>query len=154
MISAKPLGRPKKYHSEIELREARRVYHESWRAENRDHRAASLREWRRANKESVKASQQKWRAKNPDYNRDWALRKTYGISLQEKKAMLLSQGSMCAICKSEKPRGKDWNLDHCHTTGRIRGILCTPCNLLLGKVKDSVELLQSAIEYLSDGRKS
>ena len=60
-------------------------------------------------------------------------------------------GAVCAICGvTEEQNGKRLAVDHCHTTGVIRGLLCSACNTSLGKFKDSVELLQRAIQYLKD----
>ena len=74
-----------------------------------------------------------------------------GVKLtpEEFYSMLEKQGKCCAICKDAKPGGQgNWHVDHCHATGRIRGLLCTRCNALLGYAKDSILRLQSAIDYL------
>ena len=63
--------------------------------------------------------------------------------------MLEKQNHVCAIC-GNKDNNKKLAVDHCHTTGVIRGLLCSACNTSLGKFKDSVELLQNAIQYLKD----
>lgn len=82
-------------------------------------------------------------------NRDRALRKNYGISLSEYETMLARQEGKCPICDSNFPGGKGtWQVDHCHTTGVVRGLLCHHCNLLLGHAKDSVRCLKQAIHYL------
>lgn len=74
---------------------------------------------------------------------------TYGISRVEYEALFLAQGGMCAICLGR--RSYHLAVDHCHTTGEIRGLLCKQCNnRLLPTVKDSVELLQAAIDYLTN----
>ena len=74
--------------------------------------------------------------------------KKYGISLSEKELLLNKQECKCMVCKNPL-RFEDSYTDHCHKTKKIRGILCLNCNILLGHAKDSVELLQSAINYLS-----
>lgn len=73
----------------------------------------------------------------------------YGVSLDEYNKMLEAQGGVCAICSGE-PTGKKQRLcvDHCHQTGKIRGLLCNECNVGIGRLKDSVELLVAAICYL------
>lgn len=76
------------------------------------------------------------------------LRRIYGITLEEWQEIFKAQGSCCAICKcaeSERP----WDTDHCHATGKVRGILCHTCNKALGLFKDNVEALQNAIAYLT-----
>ena len=73
----------------------------------------------------------------------------YGITLEQRDAMLVSQGGVCAICKVTEPgRGKDWNVDHCHDTGAVRGILCVRCNFMIGHSKDNPEVLLAAANYL------
>jgi hypothetical protein len=83
--------------------------------------------------------------------RSWNLKKNYGISLDQYDEMLSAQGGVCAIC-GDPPCGNYSQLylqvDHCHTTGRVRGLLCGPCNLGLGSLKDSPKLLRLAAEYL------
>jgi hypothetical protein len=66
--------------------------------------------------------------------------------------MLSEQGNCCAICKkrlSGKGRSTDSpTVDHCHKTGRVRGILCNPCNRVLGLMKENKETFAAAIKYL------
>jgi hypothetical protein len=101
---------------------------------------AKKKAWRDANKEHIKAHGRKQR-----------LKKLYGITLEEFDAILLSQGSRCKICRTDDP-GKTgyWCVDHCHNTDRVRGILCNPCNLALGYVKDTPATLKAMIRYLYD----
>ena len=77
----------------------------------------------------------------------------YGITEADYLAMLLSQGSVCAICDREErrqqPIGKRrLSVDHDHETGQIRGLLCSDCNLGLGKFGDDPDTLLRAVEYL------
>jgi hypothetical protein len=72
----------------------------------------------------------------------------YGMTTSQLNALFVAQGSCCDACKTKKPGRKGWQTDHNHTTGVVRGILCQQCNLALGQAKDSVEILQSLIEYL------
>ncbi len=94
------------------------------------------------------------RSNNPD--RLWAsnLRK-YGLTIEQYNTLDQRQKHLCAICgKPEKD--KFWRtkkimrlaVDHCHLTGRIRGLLCHQCNTGIGKLYHSVEILQAAIDYL------
>lgn len=72
----------------------------------------------------------------------------YGITDQEFQAMLLAQSNRCAICQNVFKTSKSTHVDHCHNTGRVRGLLCHDCNTGIGKLRDSVDLLQRAIDYL------
>lgn len=88
------------------------------------------------------------RAANPEQWKNYDLRKLFGITLDDYKRMLEEQGGVCAICKGPEPVYKYFPVDHCHTTGRVRGLLCSHCNKGLGSFKDSADALQAAIEYL------
>ena len=78
-------------------------------------------------------------------------KRLYGITWADYEKMFASQHGVCAICKSP-PKKRRLSVDHCHQTGRIRGLLCDPCNhILLGAAKDSLSKLQAAIEYLKGG---
>lgn len=81
--------------------------------------------------------------------RDRILQRKFGITLAQYNEMLEKQGGKCKICKADpKTLSKDLAVDHCHNTGKIRGLLCIACNTALGKLKDSPELLRVAISYL------
>jgi hypothetical protein len=88
------------------------------------------------------------REANPEATRNIALKTKYGITLLEKDAMLRAQGSVCAICKTDTPTKKGWHVDHCHTTQKVRGVLCHHCNSLLGNARDNPFTLANAITYL------
>jgi hypothetical protein len=86
---------------------------------------------------------------------DKDLQRKYGISLLEYSQLFMSQGGKCAICNSDygghrNGEQKALAVDHCHTTGKVRGLLCESCNQGIGKLKDDVKILQSAIRYLTN----
>jgi hypothetical protein len=86
-----------------------------------------------------------WREQNPENVKMNDLKTRYGLSKRSDYARLvLAQNGCCAICKL----GLSLSIDHCHLTNKVRGLLCRNCNTALGMLKDSPELLQSAIEYL------
>lgn len=81
------------------------------------------------------------------------LERTYGIDIQEYKRLLENQNHQCKICGSEGFRLKECHntllvVDHCHTSGDVRGLLCPNCNRGLGLFQDSREFLQNAMDYL------
>lgn len=78
------------------------------------------------------------------------LKSRYGISLEEYKMILYHQNSGCAICGVVIPM-YDYHVDHCHTTNKVRGLLCNKCNRGLGFLGDSIERLEAAIMYLRKG---
>ena len=79
----------------------------------------------------------------------YSLKRRYGITTQDYLNLLKLQENKCAICKtSECHTGRNFSVDHCHTTGKIRGLLCAHCNVGLGNFKDNSLLLKEAITYL------
>ena len=89
--------------------------------------------------------------RDPERARDAHLRRNYGITLADFNRMVLSQGSKCACCGTDKPGGKhnQWMVDHDHVTGVVRELLCKDCNIVLGLVEDSPEHLQRLIAYVA-----
>lgn len=80
------------------------------------------------------------------------LKHNFGITLEQYNEMLKNQRGLCAICEVHYSNFKRaLAVDHCHHTGKIRGPLCASCNSGLGKLQDSVDYLESAIRYLSNG---
>ena len=95
-----------------------------------------------------------WNVKNKETARERYLQGKYGIGENEYNAMLLSQNNSCIICNREF--SDSWGadapvVDHCHTHGHVRGILCNECNRGLGYFHDNKEALMNAIKYLSVG---
>lgn len=85
--------------------------------------------------------------------RRWHLRTRYGLTEADYEALLERQGGGCAICGSPTVRDRTRNqlyVDHDHQTGRVRGLLCSPCNSGLGAFRDSRDLLLVAVSYLAE----
>ena len=82
--------------------------------------------------------------------RNSKLKKSYGIDGSKYDALLIAQGGVCAICKKKdkSDRGEHLSVDHDHLNGRVRGLLCSSCNKLLGNSKDNTETLRQALKYL------
>ena len=77
--------------------------------------------------------------------------KRFGITPDQYENMMARQGGVCAICGMENEAKNQFylHIDHCHKTGKVRGLLCGKCNAMLGMARDSVQNLKSAIQYLS-----
>ena len=83
------------------------------------------------------------------YMRSRNLKLKYGMTTSDWSTLFAAQGESCAICKSPKPGNKlGWSTDHDHLTGKVRGILCRSCNLMLGNAEDNAERMQLAVAYL------
>jgi hypothetical protein len=97
----------------------------------------------------------------PQYKKDAYLRTKYGISLKQFEYLYNKQVGACAICQSPEKYVnvktglvKQLAVDHCHETGKIRGLLCQQCNQMLGMSGDNVARLFSAIMYLENAKQS
>lgn len=116
-------------------------------------------EWRKTNREKCCLATAKWRARNPTYDEHFKLKHRYGITPEQYSELFHEQNGRCSICGNEETarhnRSKEIQklaVDHCHTTGKVRGLLCMDCNRGLGKFHDDPERLQKAIEYLTKHR--
>jgi hypothetical protein len=98
------------------------------------------------------------RKKNPlrhaEIQRNAKLKAAHGISSSEYQKMLEKQNGKCAICGTANPGGRMglcgpvFHVDHCHSSGKIRGLLCHSCNVGIGNFNDNVTALANAIAYL------
>lgn len=132
--------------------------------EQKKRHAENMKRWRLANPERSKEIQQKflsgdpeyfrrkareWRESNPEehakHKRQNKIRR-YGLTPERYAEMVAKQGGACAVCLSVPDR--DLDIDHCHTTGVVRGLLCNRCNRALGHLKDSTVLLERMLKYL------
>lgn len=90
-----------------------------------------------------------WRG-GKDASLDRYLRSKYQLSLVEYRSLEQKQGGVCAICGCSpcSTKEKRLSVDHCHATGRVRGLLCKTCNWILGQFKESPERFRAAATYL------
>jgi len=114
----------------------------------------SVKEWVEKNREKVNASnRKKYNSLSPEEkikrNRKQQI-SLYGLTVDQYDAMLMEQNYVCAICeKPEKSSSKKvLSIDHDHTTGKVRGLLCDTCNSGLGHFFDNLDFLESAVLYL------
>lgn len=77
-------------------------------------------------------------------------KRQHGITPDDFQTMLQAQNNCCAICKVDKLRAgkRRFSVDHCHQTKRVRGLLCTRCNTMIGNACDDIGILQAAIAYI------
>lgn len=91
------------------------------------------------------------REETPEQNRKWSLKSKFGITVEQYDATLEKQNGVCAICNKTCRTGRRLAVDHCHKTGKVRGLLCAECNNGIGKLNDDPDLLRKAIKYLEIG---
>lgn len=103
------------------------------------------------NKEYYSVYRKEWRAKNKETlaikSREKHLRIKFGITQNEYELLASKQNGICLIC-GKQPK-KTFHIDHDHETGQIRGLLCCPCNQMLGLAHDNPDVLESAAKYLN-----
>lgn len=87
-----------------------------------------------------------YRGKYKEASRKWVLENYYNISVSDYDNMLKTQKERCKICKVKTKLV----VDHCHTKGHVRGLLCNKCNRALGSFHDNIEILENAIQYLRE----
>jgi hypothetical protein len=116
-----------------ELKQVARERTQRWREDNPERYAENLRRFKASG--GMKKSLRKWH-----------LRTKYGITPEQYDEMLERQGGGCAIC-GKPPGDIALHVDHCHETGRVRGLLCFSCNAGLGQFRHDPDLLGRALEY-------
>jgi hypothetical protein len=131
-------------------------YQKEYQLRNREQIKAQRKGYYEANKHwLVPASREKRVLHAKRYNEN-RLNRLYALRPGQYEEMLASQGNACAICKSADPgqyNSTRFNIDHCHETGAVRGLLCHTCNRGLGLLQDSPEFLESAARYVRNHRK-
>lgn len=125
------------------------AYLRDWRLKNKER----LREQRRArtlteDREKVRQLQRESYARNPEAYRDSRLRSQFGITLAQYRDMEAAQDSKCAICGEKCKTGRSLAVDHNHSTGEVRGLLCANCNRAIGLLQEDPDRLAAAAMYL------
>ena len=109
-------------------------------------KAASDKAYRAKNRDKLIASTANWHKTNRAHIQQYYRTKLYGLSKEQYEALLVSQNYKCAICKTADAK----EIDHCHTTGKVRGILCGPCNRGIGIFKENRTTIAAVLAYLGD----
>lgn len=136
-----------------------------WRAKNTEYVRQKRREYSAKNAERIKQYSKaysakhaekinrrsiEWQRNNPEAVLRIKLKHKYGITPDEMRSIMEKQNHVCAICGTDNfnNRGRCLEVDHCHSTGRIRGMLCSGCNAAIGLMKDNPVVLRAAATYL------
>ena len=125
-----------------------RAYQRAYTLAHREKKLAYNKAWREKNRDKAKARAREWRAKNPHGHREAHLQKLYGIGLEQYQKMYEEQRGACAICHRPPATDKRLVVDHCHSTGHVRALLCSQCNVAIGMMGDSADRLHAAGSYL------
>jgi hypothetical protein len=135
---------------------------------NRERMVEKTKKWQKKNPLKVKKNQDRFRLTQPNWRKDyyknnpdkyeqmrfksmmWRLR--VKLSFEEFKKLLKKQKNKCAICGKIETKRRI-SVDHCHKTGKVRGLLCQLCNTSLGGFQDDIKRLERAIVYLNNNKK-
>jgi len=126
-------------------------YNHNYYVKNKDHLRELNQKWRQENAERDAIMHRNNYDRDPSVAKQRAfhhrLKKSYRMEPEEYEAMVKLQNGACAICgRTEEKRRL--SVDHCHQTGKVRGLLCNTCNAGLGNFRDAIAHLQAAIRYL------
>ncbi len=103
------------------------------------------------NKEIKKERNKQHYQKNPEYRKNVKLKNKFGITLNDYNDMFAAQSGCCKICgKHQQEFKKALCVDHCHTTGKVRALLCNNCNTMIGMAFENKEILLNGIKYLEE----
>ena len=125
-------------------KEYAKAYDKAYRAGNRD----KIKSKREQNKDYYKLYKQIHKERIRQQNYENRIKKAYNLTPKDVEDLRLSQKNACSICNTSF-NIKRMNIDHCHATGVIRGLLCNPCNAALGLFDDDIHNLKAAIKYLT-----
>lgn len=107
--------------------------------------------WAKNNRDKINKRQMKWRIENSGkfkaHIRKHHLKSKYGITPERYNVMLWLQNGHCALC-DVVPNKKQLHVDHCHETGKVRGLLCIRCNSALAQFGDNIDGLKKVLVYL------
>ena len=84
---------------------------------------------------------------NAEYRQSYRLKSRYGLTTEDFSAMIVEQQNKCKICKCDMDPPQ---VDHSHNTGKVRALLCRPCNTSLGLLKENPQTLRNMITYIND----
>lgn len=138
-----------------EKKERQRLRHKAWRDRTNYVERAKDKYQAYQQSDAGKAARRRYlqsdkgKASSAKSNRSYLYQKNFGITVEEYDHLLTEQQHRCAGCgKHQDELSKRLAVDHCHNSGRVRGLLCVNCNTALGKAFDNPVILQNLIAYL------
>lgn len=149
----------------LSSKDAQRAYNKAYREKHKERLAAQKKAYisanrqkhleyhrakYRANRERYREQSKAYRQANLDRIKDGERLRKYGLTAEQYTELLRKQNERCAICGAKDAGGRgSWHVDHCHSSGKIRDLLCHTCNVALGNFKDDPRLLVRAVSYLT-----
>ena len=140
----------KEYRNSEPVKERKKSYNQEYRQNNLERERERDRRRYQENREKERERAKEYRERNYEKIEARRILRLYGVTENEYKKLIELQGSVCAICGLPPSSKKRLHIDHRHTDGVVRGLLCNNCNIILGHAKDSIVTLESAISYLKN----
>lgn len=97
-------------------------------------------------KKCANERRKKYLESRPNRKKGYSLKYDFGMTYEQYEQLLIKQDGKCAVCKAE-PTTRKLAVDHCHTSKKIRGLLCHRCNTALGLLKEDLDIMKSLMEY-------
>ncbi len=145
----------KEYDKEYRRKNKERIA--EYKLKNKESLNSYAKEYYLKNKEKIKANAKEYCKNNSNGRRNSRFKREYNFTLEEYILLHNKQEGVCAICglpesalDNTSQQVKFLAIDHCHTTGDIRGLLCTLCNTAIGKFKDNPIIIRKAASYLEN----
>lgn len=129
-------------------KECQKAYSKAFYIKNTEKISSATKEYYKNNTEKVNAITKAYYESNPERSFASKLKHNYHLTLKDYYTFLEQQNGVCAICGKECLTGERLSVDHNHTSGKVRGLLCRKCNSALGLFNDSPEILSKALDYL------
>lgn len=108
-------------------------------------------EYRKVHRDRIRKKKQEYYTAKPEVQKSIYLRLKYNLTIEQYTSMLETQNHKCASCGSdsvEHDRYKNLCVDHCHKSGKVRGLLCHPCNTAIGAARENTKRLEACASYL------
>lgn len=111
------------------------------------YRKQNLEKYHKLSIEERRERKKRNKCSTPEWHKEWKLKTRYGLTTEDFSSMIVEQKSCCKICNQHMDNPQ---VDHSHTTGKVRGLLCRNCNTSLGLLREDPETLRNMISYIND----
>ena len=129
--------------------EHKKKYQKEYYLKNKERLLDYRKNFYNENKEIAILRSKTWAENNKRRRKHNVLKSTYNITIDDFEKMLEDQDYKCYCCSAKHSELKNGlYVDHCHSTNKVRGLLCSTCNLAIGYAKDNIDILKNMIKYL------
>lgn len=129
--------------------EVKKQYFKDYYQKRKEKLDAYKKDWLKKNPDKPTEYSKKYNDKTKEKRQKWQREYLYDLTHEQFEAMLTEQDNKCALCSRSFDEAKIF-VDHCHSVGNVRGLLCPACNTALGLIKDDLSWLEKAKKYLTE----